>query len=312
MSGVPAQSILAPAPGSAAEAIGELAAILHAGGAAIFAIVVALAVYAVLAPAREIHAKGWILLGGLAIPAAILAALFTYAFGLGGGLRAIEGPPPQRIHVTGRQWWWEVRYEDRSRAGAAIPLANEIHVPAGRPVELVLDTADVIHAFWVPALAGKADMVPGRVNRLMLEAKQPGIFRGQCAEYCGAQHALMAFEVVVESEQQFRAWLERQAAPAASRDDASWARGLELFFRGGCAACHTIRGTRAAGKLGPDLTHVGSRRTLAAGLLRNHAGTMGGWIAGAQELKPGNAMPSTRAFSGPELRALSAWLEDLE
>jgi cytochrome c oxidase subunit II len=311
MSATNSQSVLHPASGSAAERIDVLGDVVHWGGALMFAVVVALAVYAALSGPKSIRARRWIVVGGLAMPALVLAALFGLALATGNALHAFDEPPVQRIHVTGRQWWWEVRYEDAS-GEPSIALANEVHLPAGRPVELLVSTGDVIHSFWAPAVAGKVDMIPGRTNRLVVEAAGEGVFRGQCAEYCGAQHALMAFDVVVEEEGRFEAWLAAQAQPVRVADDPAAARGLALFFRGGCAACHTIRGTAAAGTIGPDLTHVGSRRTLAAGLLRNHAGTMGGWIAGAQELKPGSAMPNTLAFTGAELREISGWLASLQ
>jgi cytochrome c oxidase subunit II len=306
-----AQSTLNPASGSPADAIDGLATLLYAGGAAIFVVVLALVVYATVAQPRAIDSRRWIVIGGLAIPVLLLAALFGYAYSIGERLHAAGEPATLRIHVEGRRWWWQVRYVSSSGGADPIVLANEIHLPAGRPAELLLTTGDVIHSFWVPSLAGKVDMIPGRENRLVIKAAEEGVFRGQCAEYCGAQHALMAFDVVVETDSEFDAWLERQGRPAQVADDES-RRALEHFLKGGCAACHAIRGTAAAGSIGPDLTHVGGRRMIAAGLLRNHAGTMAGWIAGAQELKPGNLMPDTRVLSGPELRELAAWLEALE
>ena len=179
-------------------------------------------------------------------------------------------------------------------------------------MELELLTADVIHSFWVPSLAGKVDMIPGRSNRLVLRADEPGVFRGQCAEYCGAQHALMAFHVVVQAPADFQLWLEREAQSAPLPADTWLAEGYALFLRGGCQQCHTVRGTPARGTMGPDLTHVGARRALAAGVLDNHIGTMAGWIAGAQDVKPGNFMPSLNVYTGRELRAVSAWLMSLQ
>jgi cytochrome c oxidase subunit 2 len=170
----------------------------------------------------------------------------------------------------------------------------------------------VIHSFWVPSLAGKVDMIPGHRNRLVLRADEPGVHRGQCAEYCGGQHALMAIFVVVQSEADFQRWRVHQAREAAEPADEFLARGRAAFMRGGCAECHTVRGTEARGDLGPDLTHVGSRRSLAAGVLHNHVGTMAGWIAGTQAIKPGSLMPDSRAYDGAELRALAAWLKSLE
>lgn len=191
-------------------------------------------------------------------------------------------------------------------------LANEIYVPVGRAVEIALKSDNVIHSFWVPALAGKVDMIPGRTTRIVVQAREPGVYRGQCAEYCGIQHSWMAFYVVAVPEEEYRKWLARQAAPAPEPADAVLRKGREAFFSGGCGACHTVRGTTAAGTLGPDLTHVGGRRSIAAGRLDNHAGTLAGWIADSQTIKPGNLMPSTTVYSGEELRAVAAWLESLQ
>lgn len=303
-----AQSTLSPPPGSAAASIDELGIVLYVGGALILTVVCILALAGVIGAPRKARAKRWILVGGLVLPGILLAALFVHALGVGNELAAQDGGDALRVHVSGKQWWWEVRYED----GRGATLANELHIPVGRPVELKLDSSDVIHSFWVPPLAGKVDMIPGRSTRLVIRSDRPGVFRGQCAEYCGAQHALMAFYVVAEPAAEFEAWLARESRDAATPADAAAQEGHDLFFRAGCAACHAIRGTEANGRLGPDLTHVGSRRSLAAGTLGNHAGTMGGWIADPQALKPGNLMPATSTLTGPELRALSAWLESLE
>jgi cytochrome c oxidase subunit 2 len=310
MNGARVQSTLDPAPGSSAWPIDELGLLLYAGAAVILAVVCILAIAGVVAGPRRVDARRWLLVGGLILPAVLLVALFLYALGIGHALVAHESPHALRVHVTGKQWWWEVRYENGDDAG--MRLANELHIPVGRPVEILLDSTDVIHSFWVPALAGKVDMIPGRTTRLVIQSDRPGTYRGQCAEYCGAQHALMAFHVVAEPAADFEAWLAHQARNAPPPSDPELQLGQDLFFRAGCAACHAIRGTAANGRLGPDLTHVGSRSSLAAGTLGNHVGTMGGWIAGTQDLKPGSLMPSTSSLTGPELRALAAWLQSLE
>jgi cytochrome c oxidase subunit 2 len=310
MNGAREQSTLHPVPGSAATSIDELGLVLYAGAAVILAVVCILALTGVIAGPRRVDARRWLLVGGIVLPGILLVALFLYALEVGHALVAHEDPDALRIHVTGRQWWWEVRYEDGRESG--VPLANELHIPLERPVEIVLGSSDVIHSFWVPALAGKVDMIPGRTTRIVIQADRAGTWRGQCAEYCGAQHALMAFYVVAEPAEDFEAWLDRQARDAKNSGDPEWQTGQALFFRAGCAACHTIRGTAAVGQLGPDLTHVGSRRSLAAGTLGNHAGTMAGWIAGTQDIKAGSLMPSTGSLTGPELRALAAWLGSLE
>jgi cytochrome c oxidase subunit 2 len=198
--------------------------------------------------------------------------------------------------VVGEQWWWRVRYPD-------FETANEIRVPVGRPVELVLRSADVVHSFWVPVLAGKLDMIPGRANVLRVRADRAGEYRGQCAEYCGGPHAWMALHFVAQEPGQYAQWAAAQRRPAAQSS------GL---FAAHCAACHTVRGTSAAGTLGPDLTHVGSRLSIGAGLLPNNAGALGGWIASSQHLKPGNLMPSFGHFSGEEVRSLAGYLESLK
>lgn len=301
------QSALHPAS-DAAGAIHQLTIVLTVGAAAILALVIALAVYGVLSGPRKVSAGAWVIGGGVIFPVVVLAALLVHALRIGHGLSA---PParPADIEITGKMWWWEVRY-----AGADAPavLANELYVPVGRPVEIALKSDNVIHSFWVPALAGKVDMIPGRTTRIVVQAREPGVYRGQCAEYCGIQHSWMAFYVVAVPEEEYRRWLASQAAPAKEPDGAFLRQGREAFFRGGCGACHTVRGTAARGTLGPDLTHVGGRRSIAAGRLDNHAGTLAGWIADSQTIKPGNLMPSTTVYSGEELRAVAAWLESLQ
>jgi cytochrome c oxidase subunit 2 len=304
------QSVLHAARGSHAALLHELGLVLYVGATLIFLFVLGLALWSVFSQSRPIHWQRWIIGGGLAFPIVTLTALLIYSLSIG---NALEIHPDRkdslRIHVTAHQWWWEVRYEAE---GTEFVSANELHIPSGRSVHLSLGTSDVIHSFWVPSLAGKVDMIPGRINHLRLRAGEPGLFRGQCAEYCGAQHALMAFYVVVVSPEEFDRWLSGQRRPAFPLANDASPRGYELFQRGGCARCHAIRGMGAAGTLGPDLTHVGSRRSLGAGLLRNRVGTMAAWIGGAQDLKPGNRMPSTNVYTGEELRELSLWLGSLE
>lgn len=326
-------SALDPAAGSGAALIDQLGNVLYVGGAIIFVVVMALAIVGVVAKAKPVNSRLWILGGGLAFPIVTLTVLLMYSLAVGNGLNAIgssnalqlflecfgigDASPRERedgvlqIHVVGKQWWWEVRYEPEGQREAVV-LANEIRLPTHRAVELVLSTTDVIHSFWAPSLAGKVDMIPGRTTRLRLQTSEPGNFRALCAEYCGGQHALMALYVVTQDAADFDAWLGRQALPASEPTDPFLKTGYDAFFRGECHTCHTIRGTPANGTSGPDLTHVGGRGSLAAGTLNNHVGTMAGWIAGAQDVKPGNQMPSSLAYSGVELRALSAWLGSLD
>lgn len=330
-----ASSAIDPAANSGAELIDQLGTVLYVGGAAIFVFVMILAVWAVYARGRPINAQRWIVGGGLAFPAVTLTVLLVYSLAVGNALSAIGtsnalqlflecfgvgGTPTEarpasdgvmRIHVIGKQWWWEVRYEQPGSAEQVV-LANEIRMPTHRAVELVLSSTDVIHSFWAPALAGKVDMIPGRTTRLRLQTSEKGTYRALCAEYCGGQHALMALLVITEDQSDFDAWLARQGQPITAPSDPFLKLGHDAFFKGDCQKCHAIRGTAANATDGPDLTHVGSRKSLAAGVLNNHIGTMAGWIAGPQDVKPGNKMPETTVFTGTELRALSAWLGSLQ
>ena len=332
------QSTAHPAAGSGAALIQEFSLVLYAGAALVFLLVMVLLALAVFGRPRKVERRNWILGGGIVFPAVTLALLLAYSLAVGStlsdaggggplrfllncisdsarvlGLPAGDAPgQPLRIDIIGRRWWWEVRYQEPGAGTDWVPLANEIYLPTGRPVHVTLSSEDVIHSFWIPALAGKVDMIPGRVNRLTLRADSPGIHRGQCAEYCGGQHALMAMYAIAVPPGQFEAWLRRQTLPATVPEDPFLKSGHDAFFDAGCARCHAVRGTAAAGDMGPDLTHVGGRRSLGAGTLRNHVGTMAGWIADAPTLKPGTQMPATRTLDGVQLRALAAWLGSLE
>jgi cytochrome c oxidase subunit 2 len=213
------------------------------------------------------------------------------------------------IRVRGLQWWWEVKYLD-AKGDMTFATANEIHIPVGRNVRIQLEGADVIHSFWVPSLAGKQDLIPGRPNELTLQAQRPGVYRGQCAEFCGVQHAHMAFFVVAEDADAFANWTRSQRENAAAPANAEIAAGQQLFLSKPCAACHTVRGTSAAGTTGPDLTHVGGRQSIAAGLLETTRGSLAAWIADPQTLKPGNNMPMV-PMSPEELRSISAYMASL-
>ena len=303
------QSALHPASDPAA-LIHELGLVLYLGTAAIFVLVMALVLYGALSGPRKVSARAWIIGGGIVFPVTVLVALFLYALQVSHAL-SVAPPRAAEIEITGRMWWWDIRYNDE-RSGSPIATANELYIPVGRPVEVALRTEDVIHSFWVPALAGKVDMIPGRTNRLVLHAREAGVYRGQCAEYCGMQHSWMALHVVAVPESDYRAWLGRQATPARQPADAQLRRGRDLLLRENCGTCHAIRGTPAAGTAGPDLTHVGSRHSLAAGRLKNDAAALAAWIAGSQSIKPGNLMPSTTAYTGEELRLVAAYLESLQ
>jgi cytochrome c oxidase subunit 2 len=231
-------------------------------------------------------------------------------------LAATATPPADSaftVAITGHQWWWQVDYE---ATGGAPPFttANELRIPVGKPVKVELGTADVIHSFWVPALTGKTDTIPGQHNVTWLEADRPGVYRGQCGEYCGQQHAKMAFTVVAEPQARFDAWRSEQTkgpeiAPEGPKRDA--ARRGEAVFMHRCAVCHTVRGTLALGRIGPDLSHLMERKTIAAGTLPNTIGALSGWIANPQHIKPGNLMPSLD-LSGPELASLRDFLQTLQ
>lgn len=214
------------------------------------------------------------------------------------------------IRVRGYQWWWEVTYLD-AHPHQVFSTANEIHIPVGRPVHIQLAAADVIHSFWVPNLTGKQDLIPGRENSLTFTARRLGVYRGQCAEFCGLQHAHMAFLVIVDDPAAFEHWRTQQLTASVPPRGARQQTGKQLFESKPCAACHTIQGSLASGSIGPDLTHLASRRYIAAGLLPTNRGTIAAWIADPQTLKPGNNMPRV-PLTADELNALCAYLADLQ
>jgi cytochrome c oxidase subunit II len=303
------QSALVPA-GRDAEQISDLSSVMSIGVLITWAAVVAIAVYTIrVGESHSQRAANLLILGGgVAAPTVVLGALIAYGMPMVPAVLAIpEGGPS--IRVTAKQWWW--RFEYLTPAGP-VETANELRLPVGARVGLELASPDVIHSFWAPSLAGKMDVIPGRVTRLALEPTRTGTFRGTCAEYCGASHALMAFSVVVMEPGDFRAWLEHEARPAAVPSDPEAARGLTAFVANGCTACHTIRGTPAGGRIGPDLTHVGSRRQIAAETLPNDRSALARWIADSENIKPGVHMPAFRALPRDELSALAAYLSGLK
>jgi cytochrome c oxidase subunit 2 len=256
---------------------------------------------------RDLAGLNWLYFGGaLTVVTLVGALIWTMQV-----LAAVDSParaPRLTLEITGHQWWWEVRYLGAA-PGETFTTANEIHVPVGQPVLIKLYGADVIHSFWIPALTGKTDTIPGRENVAWLQADRPGVYRGQCTEYCGAQHAHMAAFVVAQPPAAFEAWRRGQlatAAPPASPDAATG----EAVMISRCGGCHTVRGTSAGGVLGPDLTHLMSRRTLASGALANTPGNLLGWISDPQSAKPGAQMPAT-FLSGPDLTHLHAYLASL-
>jgi len=292
----------------------EVSWVLFAGGAAIFVLVLAILAVALYGPAdvrRHFASRAWLLGAGAVFPVIVLSALLVYGLAVAAAMQRAAEPAAARIEVMGEMWWWRVRYLDE-HGRTLFETANEIRIPAGQPVDLLLGSRNVVHSFWVPNLAGKLDMVPGHVNRLRIHARQPGVLRGQCAEYCGAQHANMMLDVQVLTPPQFQDWLRAQQQPAATPGGDAWLLAGRQVFLQACAQCHTVRGTPAAGTQGPDLTHVGSRPSLAAGMLRNNPGSLAGWIAGSQHIKPGNGMPSFDRLSGEQLRAVTHYLESLQ
>ncbi len=288
-------------------------------GVAVYVIVVGLFVIAAVRPRRrpnaaeaeaQLHAGGGrgsaaiILVAGAIIPAIILVVVFAAtvhamtAF-TGGGAN------PLAIQVIGRDWWWEVRYPQ-----SGITTANEIHIPVGQTVKVELTAGDVIHSFWVPELQAKQDAIPGQTNTLLLDARQPGTYRGQCAEYCGLQHAHMAFYVIAQSPAEYAAWVQQESAPPTPPTGAAL-QGQQAFLRSSCAYCHAIQGTSAGGKTGPDLTHLASRGTIGASVLPNTTANLAGWIVNPQTFKPGSNMPPS-SLAATDLQAILTYLETLK
>jgi cytochrome c oxidase subunit II len=308
------QSALDPA-GRGAESIADLFWWMTAGAVLIWLAVIGLAFYAIrVRPEAHSRRRANLLIigGGAVIPTVVLAGLLAYGLAQ---MPALLAPAPEgslKIAVSGEQWWWRVRYLTPGGNSAAVELANEIRLPVGEPVEFHLESPDVIHSFWIPALGGKIDMIPGRSNRLTLEPTRTGVFRGACAEYCGTSHALMSFYVVVLERADFAAWFEHQQGPAQPPTQPLAERGQELFLANGCGACHTVRGTPADGVVGPDLTHVGSRLSLGAGILANEPDAFLRWTARTEDVKPGVHMPAFGMLPPEDLRALAVYLEGLQ
>jgi cytochrome c oxidase subunit 2 len=292
--------------------IATLAWIMFILAAIIFVIVMGLLFYAILRRRRRgvesaLAGRGaniFVAVGGVIIPLIVLIVLFGLTLHT---MRALSAPAPSglTVNVVGHEWWWEVQYPQQG-----FTTANEIHIPTGQQVTVKLTTADVIHSFWVPQLQAKEDLIPGHANNLLLEADQPGTYRGQCAEFCGAEHAHMAFFVIADPPDQFAAWLKNQQATPPQPAAPELQKGYQVFIGSSCSYCHTVRGTNASAKVGPDLTHLASRQTLAAGTLTNTPGNLAGWVTSAQTIKPDNLMPSIY-MNGDDLQALLTYLESL-
>ncbi|HST26244.1 MAG TPA: cytochrome c oxidase subunit II [Gaiellaceae bacterium] len=252
-------------------------------------------------------ATAWIVALGVAVPLVVLSVLFVWAdiFVINSTAAPKQGTTQLTVDVIGHQFWWEARYP-----GSGVVTANEIHIPAGERVLVVATTDDVIHSFWVPELNRKIDMIPGQHNEVLLDAEHPGAYRGQCAEFCGLQHALMSFVVYADPPAAFHAWLAAQERPAATPANALAQKGRDVFLSESCADCHQIRGTSADGQVGPDLTHLASRHSLAANTIANDPADLAEWIRDPQHVKPGNRMPDVPLSNG-QVAALVAYLETL-
>lgn len=255
---------------------------------------------------NESSENRWVIGGGIILPAAVLFGLIALNVGVLRSIGNIDPSDEVVIEIVGHQWWWEIRYPHQQ-----VVTANEIHIPAGQPVEVKLTSVDVIHSFWVPELHGKFDLIPGNTLSFTLQADQPGEYRGQCAEFCGIQHARMGLIVFAQTGEAFDAWVAAQGRPAAEPTGELAREGLDVFLRSRCAECHTILGTTAAGTEGPDLTHLAGRSTLAAATLPNTHENLTKWVSDPQSVKPGNSMPNV-ILDSEEIFALVAYLESLK
>jgi cytochrome c oxidase subunit 2 len=321
----PRFSVLDPA-GPQARAIAQLWDVFLWISVAVFALVVGFFAVATIRAARRHRREGGgdplvedpaqdrrmirsVVVAG-SITVATLLALLVASIRSGSALASLEDDADAlAVRITGHQWWWHIEYTHDDPAHSAT-TANELHVPVGRTVHLELTSADVIHSFWVPSIHGKKDLIPGRLNRTWIRIDEPGVYRGQCAEFCGLEHARMAITLIAEPPAVFDAWLAHQREPARAPANAEAVRGQQVFTGSPCVLCHTIAGTSAGGRLGPDLTHLGSRATLAAGALPNSAGNLAGWLLDPQRIKPGAHMPAT-SFAAADYHALLAYLEGL-
>ena len=248
---------------------------------------------------------------GLAVAVTVvtLIVLLVASVWTGRTVASLQASSAVSIEITGHQWWWEIQYED-AVASRRVVTANEVHIPVNRPVVHKVTSRDVIHSFWVPNLQGKRDLIPGYTTALWMQASRAGVFRGQCAEFCGMQHAHMALDIVAESDEEFAGWLDRMRQPGRDPLDPIGRKGRDVFMQARCAACHTIRGSDAAAQAAPDLTHIASRSTLGAGSVPNTPENLAAWIRDSQRMKPGNQMPPN-PLPAEDLQALVAYLETL-
>ncbi len=306
--------------GPNAERISDLFWFMTITASIVYVIVVAVLVYAAFrrrepfrGPAVEARMERRAGIGvavGIGVTVVVLIATLLIDFSLSRANASTGAEQrPITIEIVGHQWWWEVHYED-SVPQRRVTTANELYLPVGQRVKLVMTSTDVIHSFWVPNLAGKKDIVPGYRTETWIQADRPGVYRGQCAEFCGHQHAKMGITVIAVPRAEFDQWIAQQLQPAAPPTDSLALAGQQVFVNGPCAMCHNITGTTASGIVGPDLTHLASRRMIGAGTLLNRRGQLAGWIVDPQGIKPGVRMPSNQ-LAPNQLRALLAYLETL-
>ncbi|MEH2535449.1 cytochrome c oxidase subunit 2 [Bradyrhizobium sp. AZCC 1588] len=307
------QSVMNPSSLQAVR-IAEVAWFLFGFGTFVLVLVIVTLLLAIRGPLRARQAlarESTVIWLGIAFPAVTLTVLLVYGVWVTRShLNLPRGGSNVSIEVVGEQWWWRVMYH--APTGPQIASANEIRIPVGSPVTLKLKAADVIHSFWVPNLGGKVDMIPGRMTQLQLTVDRPGIYRGQCAEYCGGPHALMAMDVIAMSSSDYAAWLKRAATVPATPETDIGLHGRSIFLAAGCGACHTVRGTAAAGSVGPDLTHIGARRSVGIDTLPLTRENLMRFIVDGQHVKPGNLMPEFRVLQPQQLEALVSYLLSLK
>lgn len=273
------------------------------------------------APIHESGGQMWIVVGGIAVPLIVLTVLFVLGLQLlrdfpihgmhGANHAQMQRSMKPDIRIIGHQWWWEIEYLNDDPS-LQFTTANELHIPAHRTVNIEVETRDVMHSFWIPALHGKVDLIPGQANYIRLEASAAGTFSGQCAEFCGAQHAHMRLLAIAQEPDEYEAWMAAQRKPGVEPTSADAVAGEQEFLSGPCALCHRVRGTVAGGTVAPDLTHIGSRQLIAANSYLNNDAYLEAWITHAQSLKPGALMPNLTQFSGEQLHDLVAYLRQLQ
>jgi cytochrome c oxidase subunit II len=305
--------------GPQAARISEMTWYLTITGSLVFLVVTGFLFYALWRGRRRVQSAGgpevertmtrWVA-GAVGVTTLILLVTLVYNFYTGRALADFADSSALTVRVTGHQWWWQVDYQDPEYS-RRFTTANEIHIPVGRKVRIEVSSRDVIHSFWVPSLHGKLDLIPGYTGTTYFRADRPGIYRGRCAEYCGLQHAHMDVLVIAEEPDRFAAWYESQLRGATPPADTLQQKGQQVFLGKGCVMCHTVRGTQAGSRIGPDLTHLATRRTLAAGRLPNTRGHLAGWVVDPQRIKPGVKMPPNQLASD-ELHALLSYLESLK